>query len=173
MNKIFAQSLVLMGLFILPVTRVVAQNPVKKVYAFAREVSPGREKIVMKPGGNPVKLHAVTKTTWLFFIAGNLDTTVTKASFVWINGQQHAVLAQSFITTPYYIKNNNLPKELIPATTHKVLQIVPGQILTTLTNSVAKKLSLKNELVIAIKSGNKNYYITCKKITKLEPQQDL
>ncbi|MGE5106746.1 MAG: hypothetical protein ACM3H8_04345 [Sphingobacteriales bacterium] len=153
-----------------------AQNPVKKVYAYSREIIPGIIKVKMKPGREPIREIPVVKTAWYFFLQGNIDTTKLKVRAIWINKKKYTVAKQEFVITPFTVfLNNNKPFELVPATKDQVLQVFPGQQLAEHKNNdrALKRLLSSDELVIELISKKKLYYSSLKKRTVLSPLEGL
>lgn len=165
-------------IFILWCSSIVnAQNPVKKAFAYSRDIIPGRVKVKMKPDGKPIRGTPVVKTTWYFFLQGNIDTAKVKIRAVWIKKKKHPVNKQQLVNTPFTLfltGNTNEPFELVPATTDKVLQIFPAQLSVQKNSSrTLNRLLLSNQLVIEIYSRGKLYYSSLEKIMVLSPLEEL
>ena len=155
-----------------------AQNPVKKTYAYTRDFIPGMVKVKMKPGGEMIKEKPVIKTTWFFFLEGNIDTAILSVRAIWIKKKRYSIDKCKTINTPFTVfgSENNVKEkiELVPLTSQKVIQVWPGLLSSKQyrSKSLARLISL-NELVVEFASHEKVFYAQVKKITVLPPVEEL
>jgi hypothetical protein len=91
---------------------------------------------------------------------------------IWIDGEVYSVTVSEVSSPVEYshpTSDNNKPKNLVPKTTRRILQLVPSTNKIQKPTSKGKALSAKNEMVIIYKGENKLYYKALSKLTELEP----
>ncbi len=94
-------------------------------------------------------------------------------SEIWIEGIRYGVQVKSITKTPVeYSDEANIgssKKVLVPATTKKVIQLIPvTAVAIKSVGTKAKSLSATNELVVVYKQNGKFYYTAMKSLGKME-----
>ena len=149
-------------------------QPTIRVFAFEQENLPGtRPSGVTDENGNPVQ-KAAAKKNYFIFLSFNKAYSIAPAQ-IFIRGRAFTIKTTMVKKTPVQYINNNIPAKpekitLVPATKNKVLELQLNE--TPAGNKKTtdiQKLTDKNEVVIVYLWKNKKYFLTLKKLKKLEP----
>jgi hypothetical protein len=149
-------------------------QPRVRIFAFEQENMPGTKPVgVTDENGKAVKKAAAQKKYFIFlsYPKGNAITPVQ----VFIRSRAFTIKTTAVRKTPVEYTNNtviNNPEKtvLVPASKDRVIEVtladVPRQ--EKPTRSV-RTLTDKNDVVIAYAWKKKKYFVTLKKIERLEP----
>ncbi|HEV8284708.1 MAG TPA: hypothetical protein VGQ09_10370 [Chitinophagaceae bacterium] len=149
-------------------------QPVIKIFGFEQESLPGTIPVGVKDeNGNPVK-KAATPKNYFIFLSFKKKYSVTPIQ-MFIRGKAFTIQSTSIEKTPVAYINNTIHDNaektiLVPQTSDKVIKL---QIIETpkqeKKTAYIQNLTGKNDLVIAYLWNKKKYFITLKKLKKLDP----
>jgi hypothetical protein len=149
-------------------------QPAIKTFAFEQDNVPGTKPVgITDENGNPVRKVAAKKN-YFIFLSFNKSYNITPTQ-VFIKGNPLTITSTLARKTPIELVNNNIPNKpqkimLVPTTTNKVLEIqvteAPGGFAKSTT---LQKLTDKNDVVIVYSWKKKTYFLTLKKLKKLDP----
>ena len=149
-------------------------QPAIKTFAFEQDNVPGTKPAgVTDENGNLVRKVAARKN-YFIFLSFNKAYNITPTQ-VFIRGNLLTVTSTLNRKTPIELVNNNIPNKpqtitLVPATSNKVLEIqvneAPGE---NAKSTTVQKLTNKNEVVVVYSWKKKTYFLTLKKLKKLDP----
>jgi len=148
-----------------------SQPPIK-VFAFEQENLPGAKPAGIKDeNGNLVK-KAAAKKNYFIFLSFDKAYSLAPAQ-IFIRNTAFTTKTTVVRKTPVQYINNNIPAKpekitLVPATKNKVLELQLDETPLEMTNAT-QKLTDKNDVVIVYLWKNKKYFLTVKKLKKLEP----
>lgn len=150
------------------------QQPVINVFAFEQENYPGAVPANTKDeNGNPVK-KAADKMNYFLFLSFKKKYSITPVQ-VYIKGHAYQIQSINNPKTPIEYTVSSVPansekKVLVPKTNKQVIEIkiaaMPQQEKKTAN---VQKLITANDVVIAYTWNNKKYFVTEKKLKKIEP----
>ena len=156
------------------VLNAYAQQPVIKVFAFEQQSYPGTVPARTKDeNGNSIKKDA-DKKNYFLFLSFKKTYSITPDQ-VYIKGQEYQIQNIGTRKTPVEYAANSIPgnpqkQVLIPKTSNKVIEIQPGEMLQQEQMAAnVQHLVNENEIVIRYKWNNKKYFVTEKKLKKIEP----
>jgi len=150
-----------------------SQPPIK-VFAFEQENLPGAKPAGIKDeNGNLIKKAAAKKNYFIFLSFKN--TYSVSPVQIFIRDKSFNIQTTITRTTPVEYTNNNIPNKpekitLVPQTSNKVLELKVNELpVQDKKTEAVQKLADKNDVVIAYLWKKKKYFITVKKLKKLEP----
>jgi hypothetical protein len=149
-------------------------QPAIKTFAFEQDNVPGTKPTgVTDENGNPVRKVAAKKN-YFVFLSFNKAYNITPTQ-VFIKGNSLTITSTLTRKTPIELVNNNIPNKpqkitLVPATANKVLEIQLNEApRENAKSTTVQKLTDKNEVVIMYSWKKKTYFLTLKKLKKLDP----
>jgi hypothetical protein len=149
-------------------------QPTIRVFAFERENLPGTKPSgVTDENGKRVQKAAAKKNYFIFLSFDKAYSIAPAQIFI----RSRAFIPKTTVVkkTPVQYINNNIPAKpekitLVPATKNKVLELQLDETpVENMKTSTTQKLTNKNDVVIVYLWKNKKYFLTVKKLKKLEP----
>ena len=147
-------------------------QPIIRVFAFEQENLPGTKPSgVTDENGKRVQ-KAAAKKNYFIFLSCDKAYSIAPTQ-VFIRNRAFTTKTTLVKKTPVQYINNNIPAKpekitLVPATKNKVLELQLDETPVEMT-SATQKLTDKNDVVIVYLWKNKKYFLTVKKLKKLEP----
>ncbi len=147
-------------------------QPIIRVFAFEQENLPGTKPSgVTDENGKRVQ-KAAAKKNYFIFLSFDKAYSLAPAQ-IFIRNTAFTTKTTVVRKTPVQYINNNIPAKpekitLVPATKNKVLELQLDETPVEMT-SATQKLTDKNDVVIVYLWKNKKYFLTVKKLKKLEP----
>jgi len=146
-----------------------AAQPSVKLYGYSQVSTPGMvpQRDIPNENGGTVKTR-IYDSIISFFIYTRASVAI-RPSQVYLNGKWQSATSLAISSTP--VKSEQpVKKTLVPSTKLKVLQLLPGDLVSNMTiSSSLKKMMAVNELIVAYTWKGKKYYVPLKKITVLQP----
>jgi len=149
-------------------------QPSIRVFAFEQENLPGTKPAgVTDENGHPVQ-KAAAKKNYFIFLSLNKAYSITPTQ-LFIKGKPVKIATTVVKRAPVEYINNNIPAKpekiiLVPATTNKVLELQLIETTDGYRNAPAiQRLIEKNDVVIVYLWKKKKYFLSLKKMKKLEP----
>lgn len=151
------------------ISQLAFSQPRVKLYGYSRDFLPGmapQRDIPGEDGGQSIKRPSVITEYYIF----TSSTAVIQPKEIWLAGNWYSVSNSVAQATPVLV-NDAEKKQLVPATTQKVLRIERGDTINTAikTTPALQKMTAANELIISYLWKGKKYYTAIKKLVVLEP----
>ena len=142
-----------------------------KVYGFIQDVLPGTIPKGTDENGNQIQARKST-TVYRIFLTGIGKNRIYPVE-VWIKGKQFTASYETINNTPIEARSDNKTVVMVPKTSGQVVQITPINKSDGKKFPNAKVKAASNELVVVYKLNGKFYSATLKKLTRLEPENNM
>jgi hypothetical protein len=148
-------------------------QPAIKIFAFEQESLPGTIPVRLNnENGNSTKKAAARKD-YLIFLSFNKKENISP-ELVYIKGNPFKIKLTRIRSTPIELVNNTIPGHpevttLVPTTSNRILELkINNNNTWSPKPGVARKLTEKNDMVIAYRWKKETWFIALKKILPLE-----
>lgn len=132
-----------------------------RIYGFVQPVAPAVGQGTLDISGEEVSTGKLGSYNLMLYITAS---SRVYPSEVWVNGEQYSVRSMEVRTTP--VKHGS--KVLVPRTTQRVWQMIPGPAAAAKSTAKAKQLAKTNEMVVVYKQNGKFWYNTLARVEQLE-----